>query len=194
MCDKSKETKYIQLKLKGCLDSKAELAKEYGIEKEKIALIKTTVLEHEGMTSECYDLFREKHDAKIQTVKQLASKERIDGFGGINEFYRWYIKYDNIGTCCYCGVHQDDIGDNIYEKSKRGRGKKLEVERLIAHPTNEYSPVNCRLACHICNNAKSDFLSPKEFKPIAKGIHAFWEGRLNKSIEFPENSDIWQRG
>ena len=44
---------------------------------------------------------------------------------------------------------------------------------------------NCRLACHVCNNAKSDFFTVQDFKLIAKGINNFWNNKLGNKIEFP---------
>ncbi len=114
-------------------------------------------------------------------------------FVDFKQFYRWYMQYDKIATCCYCGVHKDVANNSkIFNDSKRGRGKVLEVERVVTNPIekNVYSVDNCRLACHICNNAKSDFLSPKDFKPIAKGISDFWKDQ-DVHIEFPDKSSIW---
>jgi hypothetical protein len=43
------------------------------------------------------------------------------------------------------------------------------------------------LACYVCNNAKSDFITAKEFEPIARGIHNFWKEKTKKKIDFPED-------
>jgi 5-methylcytosine-specific restriction endonuclease McrA len=120
-------------------------------------------------------------------------------FKDFNEFYLWYVKYDKIGKCCYCGVPKTISNESsIFESSKRGRGRVLEVERVVTIPDdkNIYNIDNCRLACHICNNAKSDFITPKNFKYIAKGINELWNELLKEddiSIEFPENSNIWNK-
>ena len=58
---------------------------------------------------------------------------------------------------------------------------------------NKYSKENCRLACYICNNAKSDFLSAESFEPIARGINKFWNNYLNKKVEFPEDFEYWSK-
>ena len=115
------------------------------------------------------------------------NKEKIKNvafqFTSFQEFYQWYTSWDEIGTCCYCGVHKDNLGDY---KGKRKRGKQLEVERVVTNPesNNLYNTQNCRLACYICNNAKSDFLNTAEFQPIAKGIYAYWSSKGN-AINFP---------
>ena len=59
-----------------------------------------------------------------------------------------------------------------------------------------YSLNNIVLACYWCNNAKTDTFSPKDFKPIARGINQVWNEKLkqtspNETIYFEENSDIW---
>ena len=185
------ERKYIELKLKGCIDDKQKLANEYKIDKSSIATISEKVQELEGISSEEYAKFQDDHNAKIQTIKSLCTEEREKGFKDIVNFYDWYIKYDKVGTCCYCGINKNYLNvDSIFNNSKRGRGKNLEVERVVTFPNekNVYSPDNCRLACHICNNAKSDFLSVKDFKPIAKGINNFWNMKLKDkdiTVDFP---------
>jgi hypothetical protein len=132
-------------------------------------------------------------------INSLATADRIKGFGGRDEFLNWYNSQDK--KCCYCGVEESDLIryfdkkiNKQYEEA-RPRGKFLEVERVITAPEseNKYSKENCRLACYICNNAKSDFLSAESFEPIARGINKFWNNYLNKNVEFPENFEYWSK-
>ena len=85
--------------------------------------------------------------------------------------------------------------NNEQYKEARQRGKVLEVEKVITVPkTNEYTFENSRLACYICNNAKSDFIAPSYFKPIAHGIYQFWKNKVGiEEIHFPQESDIWTK-
>ena len=132
-------------------------------------------------------------------INSLATADRIKGFGGRDEFLNWYNSQDK--KCCYCGVEESDLikyfDKEINEQYKwaRPRGKFLEVERVITAPEseNKYSKENCRLACYICNNAKSDFLSAESFEPIARGINKFWSNYLNKNVEFPEDFEYWSK-
>ena len=77
---------------------------------------------------------------------------------------------------------------------------RLEIERIkTADGKNEYTKENCALACYICNNAKSDFLSAYDFKPIAEGINKFWNDYLKKldpkkEVKFDSGSEIWKTG
>jgi hypothetical protein len=84
----------------------------------------------------------------------------------------------------------------LYQRLKRKtRGVSLEIERVttfeerngeILYDVNVYNKDNCRLACHVCNNAKSDFISVQEFEPIAHGIHNFWKEKVGiQDIIFP---------
>ena len=132
-------------------------------------------------------------------INSLATADRIKGFGGRDEFLNWYNSQDK--KCCYCGVEESDLIryfdkkiNKQYEEA-RPRGKFLEVERVITAPEseNKYSKENCRLACYICNNAKSDFLSAESFEPIARGINKFWNNYLNKNVEFPEDFEYWSK-
>lgn len=126
---------------------------------------------------------------------QFNDAKRREGFNdNFTLFYSWYKKYDSLGTCCYCGVHKEDLAqDEVFDNSNRRRGGRLEIERVVTFPKskNLYTEKNCRLACFICNNAKSDFLSVQDFYPIAKGIHTFWEKHLDKIIAFPVESEVW---
>ncbi len=188
------EKRYIELKLIGCIDDKSKLAEEYNIDKNTIKTIAAVVQKEEGISQEEYAVYQDKYNAKIQVIKSLFTKDREDGFKNIVKFHDWYLEHDKIGTCCYCGVHKDDAnGNEVFDNSKRGRGQIFEVERLITFPDekNVYTPNNCRLVCHICNNAKSDFLSVSDFKFIAEGICRFWENKLGKKIDFP--NDIYEK-
>ena len=127
-------------------------------------------------------------------INSLATADRIEGFGGRDEFLNWYNNQEK--KCCYCGVEEADLKKYFHSKNTqyedaRQRGKFLEVERVITAPENKYSKDNCRLACYICNNAKSDFLSAESFEPIARGINKFWNNYLNKKVEFPEDFEYW---
>lgn len=102
--------------------------------------------------------------------------------------------------CSYCGINISQIqllGGNGKLNNKRSdtRGYGLEIDRKL--PNLEYSKNNCCMTCYWCNNAKTDEYSPKEFKPIAKGINQSWNIKLKKSgqfykkVVFPEKSKIW---
>ncbi|MDX4047368.1 hypothetical protein Q6A75_00335 [Aliarcobacter skirrowii] len=43
--------------------------------------------------------------------------------------------------------------------------------------------------CDICNNAKSDFISAKNFKVI----NGFWKQVLQKEVLFDDNAKIWNK-
>ena len=131
-------------------------------------------------------------------INSLATADRIEGFGERDEFLNWYNSQEK--KCCYCGVEEADLkeyfkSENTQYEKARQRGKFLEVERVITAPKseNKYSKENCRLACYICNNAKSDFLSAESFEPIARGINKFWNNYLNKKVEFPEDFEYWSK-
>lgn len=154
-----------------------------------------------------------------QRIEKLATKERIKNFGeqdekqeksaqfeSKEEFLEWHKEQPKI--CCYCGIKEEDLELYFNDKNRqyifdpvnkaRQRGRYLEVERIVTlKDNNVYSKDNCTLACYICNNAKSDFLSPKSFKPIAKGINEFWNKILldnnKKKITFKGDDKIWDK-
>ena len=135
-----------------------------------------------------------------ERIKSLATVDRLMRTSGKFEtkeiFLDWYNNQEK--KCCYCGVKEKDLKEYFNQNNKqykeaRQRGQYLEIERIVTAPKNKnvYSEDNCALVCYICNNAKSDFLSPINFKPIAKGINEFWNNILNNNVVFPEESPIW---
>lgn len=140
---------------------------------------------------------------KKYSNKKTSSKEGVFKFNSFSEFLTWY-KEQPI-SCCYCGVEEKYLEEyfskNTFQYYRneddkaRQRGQSLELERVVTAPKdkNVYSEENCTLSCYICNNAKSDFISAKDFRPIAKGINEFWKKILNTDITFKENSDIWNK-
>lgn len=129
--------------------------------------------------------------------KKYYKKARKNLFMNVEKFMKWYKEQNQ--TCCYCGIHEDKLGtyfnhDNEQYKYARQRGKVLEIERVFTaiKKPHEYEIDNCRLACYICNNAKSDFISAKSFKPIAKGINKFWVAQGIDIQQFKEDDEIWE--
>lgn len=134
-----------------------------------------------------------------QSLRNRFNEDRAKGFRNFVNFIKWYIGKEL--RCCYCGINESDLikyfNNQTYDKHKvkRQRGRCLEIE--VVENCNDYSPENCELACYICNNTKSDFLSAKSFKPIAEGISKFWNGILNndttKALDtFDKDSEIWK--
>ncbi len=136
---------------------------------------------------------------KKYSTKKSSSKKGEFQFIDFSEFYYWHFdKTKNGNICCYCGVNQDELNklenNNPMNKLKRiTRGKTLEIERIISFPEekNIYSKENCDYACHVCNNAKSDFISPNEFYLIAKGISEMWKSK-NIKCDFNEDNLYWK--
>ncbi|WP_419769448.1 MAG: hypothetical protein ACNI3C_08860 [Candidatus Marinarcus sp.] len=126
----------------------------------------------------------------MQGIRNKFNKKRFLKefmFKDFNEFYDWYESQPK--SCCYCGITQEDaLETKVYDNlTRKTRGKSLEIERVVTFPKekNLYTYKNCRLACHVCNNAKSDFIDVEDFKFIAKGINDFWSKKLNRKIDLP---------
>lgn len=83
--------------------------------------------------------------------------------------------------CHYCHITEKQL--ELLAKKKRintkrlyRRGKTMEVDKR--DPNGEYNLENIVLACYMCNNAKSDEYSVKEFEEIGKAIGKIWKYRL----------------
>lgn len=103
---------------------------------------------------------------------------------GIKEFIAWYIRHlpGDQTKCEYCQVTEEKCRKYMKDiqndgGNKRHRGKQLELERKDSK-NNLYNEKNCIWICHICNNAKSDIFSEKDFREfIVPGIQEFWKRR-----------------
>ncbi len=120
----------------------------------------------------------------IQTVRALhqsiknRSGEKYK-FNGFRDFYSWYVNEEKV--CCYCGTTEkslETIKSNGWV-TKRGRGSKLEIERVDAI-SNDYSVNNCALACYFCNNHKSDVITKDDFSTYFKEPMRLYLERLAK--------------
>jgi 5-methylcytosine-specific restriction endonuclease McrA len=135
------------------------------------------------------------YTAWTQKKKVLISKPDQEYKKKWKDFYSWYVTQEERNgykTCCYCGISEDKLEvyfnlNNEQYAQARQRGKYLEIERVeTSNGKNRYTDENMRLSCYICNNAKSDFLSAGDFKPIAHGIHNFWKEKVGiQDIIFP---------
>lgn len=189
------EEAYVQYKVKGWLDLRDDYQKYVNPNIEKKTTMEQAFIDQFLINAEDLEKIKEKH-ADIQkwknkfNNKQNTVEENEFKFNNFEEFYNWYKEQTKDGEiCCYCGVHQKNInGSKIIERSKRGkqRGNSIEIERVeTSEEKNIYSPQNCRLACYVCNNAKSDLLTVQEFMPIADGINKMWSSLLKKDIAMP---------
>jgi hypothetical protein len=94
------------------------------------------------------------------------------------EFFGWYEKQEK--KCCYCGITEPEIArlidsGRLIHKQKRGR--HLEFERK--DPDACYDDFdNLALACHWCNNAKTDTFAHDEFINVGKVFRQIWQDRL----------------
>ncbi len=102
---------------------------------------------------------------KIRTLRR--SIENRSGkkynFSDFKDFYQWYKNTDKF--CCYCGVTETTL-EKVWQnkwRTKRGRGRNLEVERVDSI-SNLYNSENCKLACYFCNNHKSDLITKEHYK------------------------------
>lgn len=112
----------------------------------------------------------------------LEEKSRQPFGGSFENFLSWWcdeIGADGLRRCCYCGVDEATLRNNV-GKGRKIRSKKLafsgklQIERM--DPEGDYCLENCHFACVICNNAKSDMVSKEDFETyFVPGIQKYWE-------------------
>jgi len=127
------------------------------------------------------DVSEERRDEidKIKRVRSLYNNKVYNNnkkkknefkFGDFKQFYEWYVNQESIqnGSCYYCGSDEFKIRHLVEKKifgdSKQmiNRGRHLEIERKNSK-NNDYSPLNCVLACYFCNNDKSDVITEDDY-------------------------------
>jgi len=196
------EKKYFELSVLGILADRTRMGEFYESKIPNNQSIINFFLEKENCTMLDIKTWIEKYNLDILRIRSLPSKERIEGFGSRESFLQWYLSAEK--KCCYCGIKEEDLNryfneqnpqyfvSNDKDDKARQRGKVLEIERVVTAPKskNVYTLDNTRLACYVCNNAKSDFLSATDFKPIAFGIYNFWK-EIVPEITFPE--EVYKR-
>ena len=93
-------------------------------------------------------------------------------FNNFKEFFDWYQNQEK--ECYYCKISQNNLEQLFNQRiliSKKFNGT-LHIERF--NSDKPYSKSNCGLACAICNNAKSDFISKNDFEIfIAPAINKY---------------------
>lgn len=114
--------------------------------------------------------------SRLKPIRDLWARKCRNG--SYNDFEAAYL--NTKPHCHYCGITPEQI-QQLWEKdpklTKRGRGRKLELERLA--PNEKYNNLgNLVFSCYWCNNAKTDTFTEAEFKKIGEVIRGIWEGRL----------------
>jgi 5-methylcytosine-specific restriction endonuclease McrA len=97
----------------------------------------------------------------------------------LEDFKRKYNEDAEKRCCKYCEITDaeiDTLRTNGLIKTKRGRGFRLEIDRLNSN--KEYWDNNIVLACYWCNNAKTDEFTQDEFKLVGNVIKKIWDERL----------------
>ena len=114
------------------------------------------------------------------------NSKRKEGFENFKAFYRHLFGNGfapDKAKCHYCGITQEEITaifKNGSIKSKKF-SSTMNIERLNSN--EGYTQKNTVLACPLCNNAKSDMISAKDFKKYFKEAMSNFLHDLLKKIK-----------
>lgn len=189
--------RFLEIEFRGLdfSETEKEFIFRYAIERKETSANK--ILQTLGV-NQGYDNFREADNNKIKNVLDALSElwklfktkqnKYLDSFDGkFEEFISWRIaqKTDGMCHCWYCGIDDATVkkafNSGVISSKKRSFSGTLQIERL--DPDKGYNSANCRYACVLCNNAKSDMISSADFKKyIAPGIAEYWENIKGKII------------
>ena len=101
-----------------------------------------------------------------EKLKTNANRRKIAAPHKAAEYRDWY--YNAEKKCHYCGYDNEIINTYLKQKGEKlpVNSKRLQIERIDS--AKGYLLNNITLACYICNTHKSDIISHKDFKEIAK--------------------------
>lgn len=177
------ETKYIELVAKKRLGTYQQIAdfKKVSIEsiKKDFKSVDKFLATELGLNLEDYCALKDKMEdvkAKIDKIFRnqfSGNKARNEGFGNFYNFYTWYEKQGH--KCYYCNTTYEVL-NTLFTTSKKLNSEKfnatLHIEQI--DPKKGYNEENCKLACSLCNNAKSDLISKENYiKYFAKSMQNF---------------------
>jgi len=101
---------------------------------------------------------------EINTVFTKFTSDRKTGFKTFENFYLWFSNQPK--NCHYCKTSEVDLiklFNNVFKPKKEAwKNGTLQIEKK--EPDKGYIPENCVLACVLCNNAKSDLITDKDFE------------------------------
>jgi hypothetical protein len=131
---------------------------------------------------ELQEIFKGKKKKVQRTTnkKGLIKETIIEGFetSTFEQFQQWFnLEVFNQG-CSYCQITNNQTRF-LYNAQRNGlrmdgtrggkRGRRLEIDRR--NPNLKYDVLdNLVWCCYWCNNAKSNFFTDEEFKPIGQVI------------------------
>lgn len=98
-------------------------------------------------------------------------------------FKEWFEHSDFDKGCHYCHITNERSKElfDLRPQATRGgrRGKRLELDRR--NPILSYDNLeNLVWSCYWCNNAKTNFFTYNEFKPIGEAIGKVLKGVTKK--------------
>jgi hypothetical protein len=136
-------------------------------------------------------LFRQEQEQRLPKYYS-ANKSKLKGFGGVQEFIKWYLNEldNNRHTCHYCNTDILEIRQLINDGVISGRavsnsglrGPNLEIDRK--DPFALYDHQNCVLSCYYCNNDKSNTFSYDIYKKIFGSLRReSWVELINKAFK-----------
>ncbi|MBK0403062.1 hypothetical protein I5M27_08690 [Adhaeribacter sp. BT258] len=126
---------------------------------------------------------QKKKKVERRTNKEgIITEKVIPGFENttFEQFEEWFDETTFNQGCNYCGT-TNHRSLELYQMQRAGlrpdatrggkRGKRLELDRV--DPRQPYDNLqNLVWCCYWCNNAKSNFFTAEEFKPIAVAMRA----------------------
>ena len=146
---------------------------------------KKVILDNSDLTEQEFKTWWEnlkEERERLKPIRNFWIKKKCEGVLEFDLFEKHYLNTDS--HCHYCKITQSEL-NKIWEieakkgekLTKRGRGRKLELERITANATYDKLD-NLVFACYWCNNAKTDTFTGEEFKKVGKVFREIWNESL----------------
>jgi 5-methylcytosine-specific restriction endonuclease McrA len=150
------------------------------LRKTKKQILEETDLKEEEFKNWWVELRAERE--RLKPIRDFWIRKKCEGLIDFHVFEAQLLNRNK--HCHYCNLTEKEIeklwkieADKGFLLTKRGRGYKLELERI--EPEAPYDQLeNLVFACYWCNNAKTDTFTGDEFKKVGKIFREIWNDRL----------------
>jgi hypothetical protein len=120
----------------------------------------------------------------------------------LDDLYKQDKRGKDKHVCHYCGIRERDflkLWGEFYRRPYRGRRLEIDHKDAVVKVNGkikkrkkaqlEDTAESCVLACALCNMAKSNMFTHREFEKVGKVIREIWQERRTLGLTVEEGQD-----